>query len=182
MTDHRRINHRPMNPRLFNKSLSASALAAALLTLALSTACTRTDERSAGQQLDSAVAQAEQRSEVAAAAAKKELAQARTSTEAAADKAGTAIGKAADTVAAKIDSATTSVGSKVADASITAKVNAELAKDPGLSALRINVDTSNGRVLLKGSAPDRSARDRAARLAAGVKGVTGVDNQLDVRG
>lgn len=157
-------------------------LAAAVATFTLFTACTRTDDRSAGQQLDSAVAKAEQRSDAAATAVKKDLDQARASTEAAADKAGAAIGKAADTVAGKIDSATGAVGSKVADATITASVNAELAKDPGLSVLRINVDTSNGRVLLKGTAPDATARDRATHLAAGVKGVNSVDNQLEVRG
>lgn len=162
--------------------LKTALLVAALAALALGAACSRTDDRTAGQQLDSAVAKAEQRSDAAAAAVKKDLEQARIRTEAAADKAGTAIGKAADTVAGKINNAAGTVGSQVADASITASVNAELAKDPALSAMRINVDTSNGRVLLKGSAPDRPARDRATRLAAGVKGVSSVDNQLDVRG
>ncbi len=169
---------RPVKTRLH----AAATLAAAFITLALGSACTRTDERTAGQQLDAAVAKAEKRSDDATAAAKKELAQARTSTEAAADKAGAALGKAADTVTGKIDSAAGTVGSKVADAGITASVNAELAKDPALSALRINVDTTNGLVLLKGTAPDRAARDRATRLAAGVKGVNRVDNQLEVRG
>ena len=164
------------------RPLTSALLAAAVAALTLTTACTRTDDRTAGQQLDSAVAKAEQRNAEATAAAKKELAQARTSTEAAADKAGTAIGNAADTVAGKIDSAANTVGSKMTDASITASVNAELAKDPALSALRIDVDTSNGRVLLKGTAPDSTARDRATRLAAGVKGVNSVDNKLDVRG
>lgn len=164
------------------RPLKTAVLAAAVAALALGAACSRTDDRTAGQRLDSAVAKAEQRSDEAAAAAKKEMNEARTSTAAAADKAGTAIGKAADTVAGKIDNASGTLGSKMADASITASVNAELAKDPALSALRINVDTSNGRVLLKGSAPDRTARDRATRLAAGVKGVSSVDNQLDVRG
>lgn len=164
-------------PQFFKTSL----LAAALATLALA-GCSREDNRSAGQQLDSAVAKAEQRTDDGTAAVKKELDQARSSTGAAADKATAAMGKAADTVAGKIDSAATTVGSKVADASITASVNAELAKDPALSALRINVDTSDGRVLLKGTAPDQIARERATRLAAGVKGVSKVDNQLEVRG
>ena len=164
-------------PHIFNAPL----LAAAVATLALA-GCSREDNRSAGQQIDSTVAKAERRTDDATAAAKKELDQARISTEAAADKAGAAVGKAADTVAGKIDSAATTVRNKVADASITASVNAELAKDPALSALRINVDTTDGQVLLKGTAPDRTARDRATRLAAGVKGVSKVDNQLEVRG
>lgn len=67
------------------------------------------------------------------------------------------------------------------DATITASVNAELAKDPTLSALSINVDTTNGNVLLRGTAPDSAARQRATDLAAAVAGVNGVDNQLAVK-
>jgi osmotically-inducible protein OsmY len=69
----------------------------------------------------------------------------------------------------------------VEDASITASVNAELAKDPSLSALRINVDTDHGRVMLRGTAPDTDSRERATRLAQAVKGVVSVDNRLEVR-
>jgi osmotically-inducible protein OsmY len=71
---------------------------------------------------------------------------------------------------------------KVADAVITTSVNAELAKDPTLSALHIDVDTDAGRVALKGTAPDEASRERAAQLAAGVKGVVSVENQLTVQG
>jgi hyperosmotically inducible protein len=68
----------------------------------------------------------------------------------------------------------------VSDAVITTAVNAELAKDSQLSALRIDVDTAQGRVALKGTAPDAAARDRATQIAAAVKGVVAVDNQLRV--
>ena len=64
------------------------------------------------------------------------------------------------------------------DAAITAEVNAQLAKDPSLSALRIDVDTDAGRVALKGSAPSAEAKDRASQLARNVDGVKDVDNQL----
>jgi osmotically-inducible protein OsmY len=59
-------------------------------------------------------------------------------------------------------------------------VNAELAKDTELSALKINVDTSQGRVILRGSAPNEASRERATTLVARVDGVLGVDNQLTV--
>lgn len=68
----------------------------------------------------------------------------------------------------------------LSDVSITASVNAELAKDPGLSALRINVDTVGGKVALRGTAPDAAARDRATQLASAVEGVVSVDNQLTI--
>ena len=77
--------------------------------------------------------------------------------------------------------ASAKLGDKANDASITIGVNAELAKDSTLSALRINVDTSNGRVMLSGSAPDKTSRDRATQLAQSVKGVVSVDNRLEIR-
>ncbi len=86
---------------------------------------------------------------------------------------------ARDTANATKDAAKV-MGEKVADAVITTSINAELAKDTALSALKINVDTRDGKVMLRGTAPDATARDRATKLASGVKGVTSVDNQLTV--
>jgi hyperosmotically inducible periplasmic protein len=77
-------------------------------------------------------------------------------------------------------SAADSTSNAVSDAAITAQVNAQLAKDPNLSAMTIDVDTAGGKVALHGTAPDASAKERATTLAQGVKGVQGVDNQLTV--
>ncbi|WP_161974530.1 BON domain-containing protein [Piscinibacter terrae] len=77
-------------------------------------------------------------------------------------------------------SAADQASNKVSDALITTSVKAELAKDSKLSALAINVDTDNGRVVLKGTAPDADSKSRATSLATAVKGVTSVDNQLTV--
>jgi hyperosmotically inducible protein len=93
------------------------------------------------------------------------------------------------TVGQKVDSAIASTENKAADAkkdtteavtdaAITTRVNAQLATDPSLSALKINVDTQNGRVSLHGVAPDATSRDRAATMASAVSGVVSVDNQL----
>jgi hyperosmotically inducible periplasmic protein len=68
------------------------------------------------------------------------------------------------------------------DATITTKINAALAADDKLSALKINVDTANGRVTLSGTAPDAASRDRATTLASAVEGVMSVDNRLAVQG
>jgi len=70
---------------------------------------------------------------------------------------------------------------KVDDAAITASVNASLAKDPDLSAMKINVDTKSGVVTLNGPAPTAAAKDRATSLAQAVDGVAGVNNNLEVR-
>jgi osmotically-inducible protein OsmY len=72
------------------------------------------------------------------------------------------------------------VGAAIDDAQITAKVNAELARDSELSALRIDVDTDNGRVVLAGTAPSGAARERAGVLAKSIEGVVEVDNRLSV--
>lgn len=89
---------------------------------------------------------------------------------------------AVDSAGQRAEAAVDLLADKVADAAITASVNAALARDPALSALQINVDTLNGTVSLKGNAPDEAARIRAAELASAVKGVTNVNNQLEVRG
>ena len=69
-----------------------------------------------------------------------------------------------------------------ADATITTKVNAALAADDKLSAIKIDVDTSSGRVVLRGTAPDAGSKDRATTLAKAVEGVIDVDNRLTVAG
>ena len=66
------------------------------------------------------------------------------------------------------------------DAAITAKVNAALAADTKLSALKIDVDTEAGNVELTGTAPDEASRERATTLAAAVDGVVTVENRLTV--
>lgn len=132
-----------------------TAIAAAV---ALS-ACNRTDNgKTAGQQVDSTMAKVEKKADEVGADMR-----------AAGEKAKESAAGAMDTVA-----------TKAKDAAITTSVNAELAKDAKLSALKINVDTVEGRVALRGTAPDAASRDRASKLAQGVDGVKSVDNQLTV--
>lgn len=71
---------------------------------------------------------------------------------------------------------------KVDDATITAQVSAGLARDPDLSATRIDVDTRDGVVTLKGPATNPAAKQRAETIARNVKGVTSVSNELQVSG
>lgn len=72
------------------------------------------------------------------------------------------------------------VASTVDDVSITASVSSSLAKDPALSATRIDVDTKNGVVTLQGPAPSAVAKSRAGDIAKAVQGVSRVDNRLSV--
>lgn len=69
---------------------------------------------------------------------------------------------------------------KVADALITTTVNAEFARDSGLSATKIDVDTRDGRVALHGTAKSSVDRERATQIASAVKGVKSVDNRLSI--
>ena len=155
-----------MNIRPFTATLLAAAAAALVLG-----ACSRNDDRTAGEQLDSAIAQAQKSTDQAKSDMKKDAEDAKSGAESAGAKMSRGIEKAAD-----------AVGDKAQDAAITANINAELAKDPALSALKIDVDTANGRVVLRGVAPTATARDRATRLASTVKGVVSVDNHLEVTG
>jgi hyperosmotically inducible protein len=142
--------------KTFHTAATTVCALAAAMTLV---ACDRTDDgRTAGQQVDQAVASADRKADEARQEMRQESREAKNDIDRAVDKAG-------DTVK---------------DASITTAVNAELARDSELSALRINVDTSNGRVVLRGTAPSESSRQRASSLASRVDGVVSVDNQLSV--
>ena len=92
----------------------------------LLTACGKTDDgQTVGQKFDQSIATAEAKTSELKAEAKEGLAETKASAE-----------HAADSAAQKID-----------DAAVTATINAELVKDPALSAIKIDVDTQDGRVL-----------------------------------
>ncbi len=152
-----------MNPNQ-SKSLIALSSLAVLLSLG---ACGKNDDRTAGQQVDAAVAKTEAAGERAKDEAK-----------VAAAKTEDAFKDAAD--ATKTAGAT--AGEKFDDATITAKVNAAFVGDKDLSAIKINVDTKDGVVTLNGPAPTSIAKDRATELAKAVKGVSSVNNNLAVKG
>lgn len=69
-------------------------------------------------------------------------------------------------------------GQTVDDAGITAKVKAALMSESGIDGLKINVDTFNGHVTLKGEVPNQGQVDKAGQVARGIEGVKEVDNRL----
>lgn len=97
------------------------------------------------------------------------------------DGAGQRTEQAGSTVREDASRMAENVERKIDDAAITASVNASLAKDPDLSAVKIDVDTKGGVVTLSGPAPTAAAKDRATSLAQAVDGVAGVNNNLEVR-
>ena len=147
-----------------------AAISALVFALALCACSKQEDGTTAGQQLDSAIAKTEQAA-----------AQAKAKTESTMAEAGTALKDATQGVKASGQVLASKAAEKFDDMGITAAVAAGLAKDPDLRALAINVDTKNGAVVLKGSAPTDAAREKAAAIAKAVKGVTSVDNQLVVK-
>jgi osmotically-inducible protein OsmY len=77
---------------------------------------------------------------------------------------------------------TRSMGTTVDDASITAKVKTEFAKEQGLGeALRINVDTYRGVVSLSGFVDSQDQIEKATNCARRVEGVAQVKNNLSVK-
>jgi hyperosmotically inducible protein len=144
----------PMNTRTTSRlSMIALALAAAL------SACSKhEDDRTAGQQLDGAIADAKQ----AGAEARQESRE------------------AMNTAEQKLGQAANATSEAVTDAAIVTKINAALAADDQLKAIKIDVDAKDGHVTLTGSAPNPDAQKRATTLAQAVDGVRGVDNKLMV--
>jgi osmotically-inducible protein OsmY len=160
---------KPQTRKLALITLSASAL--------LLAACSEeADNSTVGQKLDNAVEQSRQAMSDAGDTVKEA---ARDTESAARDLANTAedsARQAGNTIERKLDAASAATD----DGVITAQVKAKLVAADDLKALDINVDTQDGRVTLRGSAPSEAARDHAAVLARAVEGVESVDNQLKV--
>lgn len=146
----------------------ATILAVSALALGLS-ACGKKEEPTVGQRLDSAVEKTEQAA-----------AEARAKAESAMENAQTKVEQGAANAESSAKDAANKGMVFLSDAEITAQISASLAKDPDLSAVKIDVDTVNGRVTLKGPAPSAGARERAVGIAKAVSGVTSVNNQLVV--
>jgi len=151
-----------MNQRL----MTLTAIGAVTASLALAGCSPRDQTANRG---DQTVSQSEQKARDMGQNARQGMDRAK---EEAKEAAQSAKGATADTGA--------KISDKVSDAVITTTVKAELAKDSTLSAMKINVDTDSGRVILRGTAPSSQAREHATALATGVKGVVSVDNQLTV--
>jgi hyperosmotically inducible periplasmic protein len=140
-----------MTPNPIARTLRPVTLGLAALALAALAACSDDPGQTVGQQLDETVRNVE-----------------------------STTAQAGDRLTQEAEQARRHVGAAVDDARITAQVNAQLARDTELNALRIDVDTAQGRVVLVGVAPSEAARERAAALARAVDGVTEVDNRLAV--
>lgn len=146
-----------------HKGVTLLSSLAVLLALG---ACNRADDRTVGQRVDSGVSKT-QRAGAQASRDAKDVAN--------------SVAASANTAADNTKAMGASAGEKMDDAAITVKVNAGLAKDKELSAIKIDVDTQNGVVTLSGPAPSATAKERASEVARNVKGVNSVNNQLTIK-
>lgn len=72
-------------------------------------------------------------------------------------------------------------GQYLDDATVTAKVKADLIKDDTVKANEIQVETTGGVVQLSGMVGSEDARQRAEQLAKSIEGVKSVKNDLAVQ-
>ena len=90
---------------------------------------------------------------------------------------GAAFDKAGNAVFTKVDQ----VGTIASDSAITASIKTDLLKDPGLSAVGIEVNTIKGEVTLKGEVTTQARKQRAEDITRHIVGVTKTNNLLTVR-
>ena len=80
----------------------------------------------------------------------------------------------------KTENAAEKTGEVLTDAAITSEVKTKFLAEPGVSGLKIDVDTSNGVVTLNGTVKTRAEADKAMSIARDSKGVKRVVNNLRV--
>ncbi len=73
-------------------------------------------------------------------------------------------------------------GQALDDASLAAKLESQLFRDPVVPKGSININVEQGIAVLRGEVPDAEMRDRLANEAASVKGVWSVHNLLHLPG
>ncbi|MEF9948212.1 MAG: BON domain-containing protein [Comamonas sp.] len=159
---------------------SAQILAITALSFGLA-ACGKSEDKTAGQKLDSAISQTQQAAENVGSKIEDGAVKAGDATANALDKAGEKVSNAADAAGNKIEEGAAKAGAALDDAGITAQVKTDLIKAPEISALQINVDTKAGAVTLSGTVPTDAIKTQAGDIAKAAKGVTSVNNNLTVK-
>lgn len=87
---------------------------------------------------------------------------------------------AANTVENKMENAANKSGKVVNDSWITAKTKIALYADSRVAGTKVDVETKNGVVMLKGKVDTAEAKEAAGALAKGIDGVKSVRNDLQV--
>ncbi|MDO8540325.1 MAG: BON domain-containing protein [Opitutaceae bacterium] len=74
-----------------------------------------------------------------------------------------------------------STGEFIDDTTITTKVKAAFVRDPVVKAIDVKVDTFKSVVQLSGFVETAEQRARAGQIAAGISGVSSVQNNITVK-
>jgi hyperosmotically inducible protein len=85
-----------------------------------------------------------------------------------------------DPLQRKAGEAASRTGEVVGDAAITSAVKTKFLADPNVAGLKIDVDTTDGVVTLKGNVQSATEKTRAIELARETTGVKSVTDQLKV--
>jgi hyperosmotically inducible protein len=85
------------------------------------------------------------------------------------------------TVVPQVASENRTLGEKIDDTSITAQVKYALLTHRMTSALKTNVDTKEGSVVIRGTAGSEAEKELVTKLARSVRGVAVVDNHMTVQ-
>lgn len=177
MTLHTTVHTAPL------RLLMAATLAGTLVLAG----CGVENAEEAGRRIDQAAAKVgKQAEQVGQQVEKKADEAAAVAREVGKDVKGTAGEVAADARDVVVDTATAAgkavdKSARIAqDATITASIKVDLAKDPRLSAVAISVNTHEGEVILRGDVKTLADKDRAGSIAKNIVGVTRVKNELKV--
>lgn len=85
-----------------------------------------------------------------------------------------------DAAQKKAGDAADRTGEVLGDAAITTAVKTKFLADPNVSGLKIDVDTNNGVVTLRGNVPNAAEKRRAMELARETTGVKSVKDELKI--
>lgn len=140
----------------FKMALPASLIAISMLTLS---GCSEAETEKAESKTENVMQQTEDKAQEAKSYTEEKAQEAKSYTEEKAEDAG----------------------EYVDDAVITTKVKAVIFEDDNLSSMDINVETNNGIVQLSGFVESDADIDTAENLAATVKGVKDIENDIQVR-
>lgn len=170
-----------ISPAVFGLKTHIFAVISLGVAIALSGCNKPTDTQTPGQKLDSVIGKTEKAAEEIRQEGEQSSGKMKAKTEEAFANAGDALKNATEHAESSAKVAANTAIKKLDDMAISTAVSAELLKDPEIKLFRINVDTKNGVVVLKGIVPNEAVRDRASAVAKTFSGVESVDNQLAVK-
>lgn len=178
----KKIHAQTIQSGVFSFKTHILAVTSIGIAMALLSGCNKPeDSQTPGQKLDSAIGKTERAAADARLQGEQSGADLKAKTEAGFAKAGETLKNATENAESSAKVVASKAINKIDDMAITAAISAELLKDAEIKLFKINVDTKDGAVVLKGNVPTDAVRERAAAMAKTFNGVQSVDNQLVIK-